>query len=279
MSIITDMPMAEYQARPEVSKHDLDDFEKAPSVYRYFKDNPKAEREEMGIGSLAHLILLEPEKLDELCIVLPPDPPRRPTAKQLAVAVEKRSDAAKKSIEFWEEWTAKADGKTIVKSKDLETVRAMHASVMGNRSTRKLLESAGLREASLFWSMGGVECRMRPDILADEGIIIDPKTTSDARRNQFMAEIYRMRYHNQSSYYKEGSIANGYPFKAFIFLPIETKPPYLCTYYKASDVMLDWGKIENDRSILNLKKCQETGEWPGLIGDLNNPIELPAWAI
>lgn len=278
MSIIENMPMGEYQARPEVSKHDLDDFEKAPSVYRYFKDNPKAEREEMSIGSLTHLILLEPEKLDELCIVLPPDPPRRPTAKQLAMEVEKRTDAAKKSIEFWEEWNAKANGKTIVKAESLAMVRAMHAAVMGNSSTRRLMELPGVREASMFWNMGGVDCRARPDIMAAEGIIIDPKTTSDARRPQFMAEIYRMRYHNQSSFYKEGSIANGFPFKAFIFLPIETKPPYLCTYYKASDVMLDWGKIENDRSLSQLKKCQKTGEWPGLIGDLNNPIELPAWA-
>lgn len=270
--------MAEYQARPEVSKHDLDDFEKAPAVYRYFKDNPKAEREEMSIGSLTHLILLEPDQFDALCIVLPPEPPRRPTTKQLAMPIEKRTDAAKKSIEFWDEWNAKANGKTIVKAEMLETVRAMHASVMGNRSTRKLIESAGLREASLFWHMEGVDCRMRPDILADEGIIIDPKTTSDARRAPFMAEIYRQRYHNQASYYKEGSIANGFNFKAFIFLPIETKPPYLCTYYKASDVMLDWGKIENQRSLLSLKKCKDSGEWPGLIGDLNNPIELPSWA-
>ena len=270
--------MEEYQARPEISKHDLDDFERAPSYYKYFKENPKAEREEMGLGSLTHLILLEPEKLDELCIVLPPDPPRRPTSKQLAMEVEKRTDAAKKSIEFWEEWRAKAEGKTIVKAESLEVVRAMHASVMGSRSTRMLIESAGLREASLFWNQDGIECRMRPDILADEGIIIDPKTTSDARRAQFMAEIYRQRYHNQAAFYREGSLANDYNFKAFIFLPIETKPPYLCTYYKASDVMLDWGKIENTRSLMRLKRCQETGEWPGLIGDLNNPIELPAWA-
>jgi len=278
MSIIPDMPMEEYQARPEISKHDLDDFERAPAYYRYFKDNPKAEREEMGLGSLAHLILLEPEKLDELCIVLPPDPPRRPTAKQLAMEVEKRTDAAKRSIEFWEEWRSKADGKTIVKSESLEIVRAMRASVMGSRSTRDLIESAGLREASLFWRMNDVECRMRPDILADEGIIVDPKTTSDARRASFMAEIYRMRYHNQAAYYKEGSKANGYDFKAFIFLPIETKPPYLCTYYKASEVMLDWGKIENAQSLMRLKNCQDNNEWPGLKGDLNDPIELPAWA-
>lgn len=276
-SIIEGMPMPEYQARPEVSKHDLDLIHKAPFAYKWAKENRKDDSDTMGIGSLAHLAILEPDEVAKQIITLPEDRPNRPMAKQLAMPVEKRTPAAIKSIEFWEAWEKESAGKVTVKPEDLEAVNAMHASLVGHHSVRQIIEQPGMREASIFWTMHDVACRARPDIIGD-GVIVDLKTTGDCTREAFSREIWKQRYHNQAAFYIDGANAVGLPVKGFLFVAVETKPPYLCAYYYASPTMIEWGRIENQRDLATYKKCVESGNWPGVRCDPNEPIELPSWA-
>lgn len=278
VGIIPNMPMAEYQARLEVSKHDLDLIHKAPYLYKWSKENRK-EDESMSMGTLAHLAILEPDEVAGQIIVLPPadERPNRPMAKQLAMPVDKRTPAAIKSITFWEEWDKKAEGKSIVKPEDLEAVEGMHASLLGHHSIRQILTQPNQRrEHVLLWGMHGVPCRGRPDIIGD-GVIVDLKTTGDCSREAFSREIFQQRYHAQAAFYMDGANANGLGIKAFIFVAVETKPPFLCAYYYASPTMIEWGRIENQRDLSTYKQCVESGNWPGVKSTID-PIELPAWA-
>lgn len=269
--------MSEYQARPEVSKHDLDLIRKAPLAYRYAKDHPKQD-EKMGMGSLAHLVILEPDEVASQIITLPEDRPNRPMAKQLAMPADKRSAAATKSIEFWEKWDKEAEGKTLVTPETLELVDGMHSSLMAHGSIRQIMEADSIREAVLLWEMHGVKCRARPDMILD-GVIVDLKTTGDCARESFAKEIWKMRYHAQAAFYMDGGNAVLQDsIKRFLFVAVETKPPFLCAYYYASPTMLDWGRIENQRDLALYKQCADSGIWPGVDCRSDNPIELPSWA-
>lgn len=277
VGIIADMPMAEYQARPEVSKHDLDLIHKAPFAYRYAKDNPTEESEEMGLGSLAHLAILEPDEVSKQIVMLPESRPNRPMAKQLAMPVEKRTEAATKSIEFWEKWDREAEGKFTVTPEKMAIVQGMHASLMAHDSIRQIITMTGMREASMFWKMHDVECRARPDIIGD-GVIVDLKTTGDCSREAFSREIFKMRYQAQAAFYLDGAKSLGLDIKQFLFVAVETKAPFLCAYYYASPDMIEWGRIENQRDLWTYKKCADENRWPGVKCDPNEPINLPSWA-
>lgn len=278
MSIIQNMAMAEYQARPEISSHDLKLIHKAPFAYRYAKDQGVTEDEDMCLGSLLHLAVLEPDLLESEVAIVPADAPPRPLPVHHKIRKEGRelTDVAKARFDFWDAWTAENEGKKQVSAADLERVQGMHKSLMATPTVRNAITVAGLREAVGIFEYEGVQCRMRPDIWADDEII-DLKSTGDCERGAFSREIYSKRYHSQASFYNEGCAALGRPIRRFVWIAIETKAPYLCTFHFAAVSVLEHGRIDNVRDLAKFKECEETGVWPGA-RQYQEPIELPAYA-
>lgn len=278
MSIITDMPMEEYQARPEISSHDLKLIHRAPFAYRFAKDTGQVEEEDMCLGSLLHLAVLEPEQLESQVAILPADAPGRPLAAHHKMRAEGRelTEAAKIRFGFWDEWNEKTKGKQNVSAKDLETVQGMHKALMATPTVRNAITVEGIREASAFFQSEGVDCRMRPDIWAEDEIL-DLKSCGDCSRDAFSREIWKKRYHSSAAHYMDGAKALGRPAKRFVWIAIETKKPYLCAVHIASDMLLDFGRIENKRDLWIYKSCTEKGYWPG-VRQMEEPIELPNYA-
>lgn len=278
MPIIENMPMAEYQAREEVSSHDLKLIHKAPFAYRYAKDQKEPEDEDMCLGGLLHLAVLEPDKLEEEVAILPADAKPKPLPAHYKMREEGRdlTDSAAERFEFWDAWAIKSAGKKNVTAKDLEKVQGMHKSLMATPTVRNAVTVAGLREAVGLFEYEGVACRMRPDIWADDEII-DLKSTGDCERRAFSREIWSKRYHSQASFYERGSAALGRPIKRFVWVAIETKPPYLCTFHVAAVSLLEFGRIENVRDLAIFKDCQTKKFWPGA-RQYPEEIELPAYA-
>lgn len=277
-SIIEGMPMAEYQARPEVSSHDLMLFHRAPFAYRFAKDNPEPEEDNMRLGSLLHLAVLEPDQLEAQVAILPEDAKPKPLPAHHKMRAEGRelTEAAKVRFGFWDEWDEKTKGKQNVKAGDLAKVQAMHKSLMATPSVRNGVSAEGLREASAFFTYNGVAARMRPDIWPEDEII-DLKSCADCSREAFSREIWRQRYHSSASYYMEGSKLVGRPAKRFVWIAIETKAPHLCSYHIASTSLLEFGRIENERDLFMMDQCAAKGFWPGMRG-FPEPIELPDYA-
>jgi len=278
MSIIKDLPMADYQKRPEVSSHDLKLIHKAPFAYRFAKDSGDEEDEDMCLGSLLHLAVLEPDQLESQVAILPADAPGKPLAAHLKMREEGRelTDKAKERFGFWDEWNEKTKGKQNVSAKDLEKVQGMHKSLMATPTVRNAITVDGLREASAFFECEGVACRMRPDIWAEDEIL-DLKSCGDCSRDAFSREIWSKRYHSSASHYMEGAKTLERKAKRFVWIAIETKPPFLCAVHIASFNLLEFGRIENLRDLNIYKGCVTKGYWPG-VRQYTEEIELPTYA-
>lgn len=276
--IIPDMPMAEYQAREEVSSHDLKLIHRAPFAYRFAKDNPEPEDETMGIGSLLHLAVLEPEQVEAQVAILPEDAMPKPTAPQLkAIKAGKGSPNGLARLAWWDDWNESSKGKLNVKPSDLVKVTGMHKSLMATPTVRTAISSTGIREASCFFDLWDVACRMRPDHWGDDEVMMDLKSTGDCSREAFSREIWKQRYHAQMSFYDHGATQLGRKPRLCVWIAVETKPPFLCSYHIASISLLEFGRIENTRDLATFKKCSQSGFWPG-VRTYPEPIELPAYA-
>jgi peptidyl-tRNA hydrolase len=275
--IIPNMPMAEYQARPEVSSHDLKLIHKAPFAYRYAKDQGIVEEDDMCLGSLLHLAVLEPDKLENEVAIVPEDAPRKCTKAQLkAIAEDRGSDIALESFSWWNDWQESTKGKANVSASDLEKVRAMHKSLMATPTVRNAIAAKGLREATAFFEYEGVACRMRPDIWCEDEMI-DLKSTGDTDRKAFIREIWSKRYHTAASFYGEGAKALGRPIKRFSWVTIETKAPHLCAVHIAHANLIEFARIENVRDLQVFKDCTARKFWPG-VRQYPEAIELPTYA-
>jgi exodeoxyribonuclease VIII len=279
-AIVPDLRAERYHRHPAVSKHGLDDFRKAPALYLYNRENHRPPTPALLFGSLYHTVILEPDLIGELYAVVPKDAPKRPS--MIQIKAKKPSLETLEAIAWWDNFTARTQGKTIVDAADIVTCQQMRQAMMKNEACRNALEEARLyTEASMFWidERTGVKCRARPDIIRTDGLIIDPKTCADASEEAFQRAAFNYGYYRQAAMYLDGLEAiTGEKPKAFVFLAQESEPPFLCRAYVASPQMIEYGRIQIREDLERFAKCEATGVWPGL-GDMPAELNLPAWAM
>lgn len=276
-SIIPDMPEAEYHARPEVSKHDLDMIRRAPLLYWHKKANPDAASDEMNFGSLVHLAVLQPDLLESSVAFLPDDAPSRVSDRNRNA--KKPSETTLEAIAWWDDWNAKTEGKQIVKPEAYERVLGIQKSLMRNPATAQFIEMEGMREASFFYELHGVKCRSRMDF-SGQGIIWDLKTCGDASASGFAKEIGSGGYHRQGALYLDAAKACDRPAKKFVFVTVEKTAPFLCSFHILGNVSIDTARIENRRNLETYKRCLESGIWPNMAAPFDGEeIECPLWAL
>jgi hypothetical protein len=253
---------AEYHALKSVSKSGLDLIRKAPALFQYRREHPSETTPAMRMGTLVHTAILEPERMSELL---------------LAPHINRRTTAGKAE---WEAFLIKSEGREIVTEEELEKLDAIRKAVWAHPAAGKALGMLREVEASIFWTdpATGVECRCRPDGILSNGLIVDVKTTKDARPDEFVKSVANYRYHVQAAYYSDGykAVIGDAP-KGFAFIAVETEPPHLVAVYVASEAMILRGRADYEADLATYKRCEESGEWPGL-PDQPVVIDLPKWA-
>ncbi len=268
--IIHDMDIEEYHDHPAASASGLKMFLKCPEVYRYeMLDPERAEEREVEkktfvIGSAFHTLCLEPDLFKNRFHIIGDD-----------VRKDERTAAYKAEI-------AKADGRTILKEKEIADVRGMAKAVSRNPEAMKYLVKPGHIEASLFWDdpETGVQCRARPDlILPDDDTIINFKSAADASYDAFERSLWSMAYDIAIDHYGAGYYhCFGRPMKRYVFIVAEKNAPFLTAVYPASEALQIAGQMRC-RELLNIyANCLKTTTWPGLNGGHEKEIGLPAWA-
>lgn len=257
------MSNAEYHARPEISKSGLDLIRKAPTLYKYRRDNPEPPTPAMRWGTLVHTAILEPETLAERTIVAP--------------AIDRRTTAGKAE---WAAFQIEAAGREVITAEEAAALVAVRAAAWAHPAAGKALGMIREVETSIFWTdeTTGVECRCRPDAIMTNGTILDVKTTVDGSPDQFAKSIANYRYHVQSAFYGDGyRRAFGEAPRAFVFLAIEKTPPYLCALYVMDEKAVIRGRADYLADLETFRVCRNTGEWPGL-PDVPTVLDLPKWA-
>jgi hypothetical protein len=262
VTIVLGMPPAEYHARPEVSKSRLDLLNRSP--LHFISAPPVVETAAMRIGTALHVAVLEPNDWSTL-YACAPDVDRRTKEGKAAYA------AALEAV----------GGGTLLPADDYAAVLGMAEAVSRSSVASKLLARSLDCEVSVFWTdeETGIECRARPDALADDrSFVIDLKTTDDASPGAFERSIAKWGYHRQAAFYLDGvAAATGKRPEAFVFVVVERNAPHAVASYALTDDALEQGRRENRRLLALLKECRELGKWPGY-PDSIQMISLPAWA-
>ena len=268
MRIEPNLSIEEYHSGPGVSKSNLDLIARSPAHYKAAMALDEDEKKAMVFGSAFHTMTLEPEKFDSGFAVSPE-------------GLDRRTKAGKETFARFE---MEAVGKRIIDAKTLEDVQAMAKSVYSHPLAGSLTRG-GTAEQSIFWEpavVEGVLSKCRPDFvkqLADgRYVVVDLKSTEDARPFAFERSAWKFRYHVQAAYYWDGCTeAFCRAPDAFVFVAVEKKPPYAVAVYEASIDMMNAGRAEYHADLMTFRRCELSGEWPAY------PVEIqklmpPKWA-
>lgn len=266
--LITTMSNEEYHSSDAISKSGLDLIHRSPLHYFCEKigDDPDKKRKQtkaMAVGTAFHLMALEPEKFDEAVAVAPD--------------VDLRTIKGKEAFKEFEAINA---SKIILRSPDMDDLREMANSIREHAGARYLLQGKGMVEASMFWQEDsqGVDCRIRPDWMRDDGLLIDIKTTENAAPDVFDRHFWNFRYHVQSAFYLDGYEAvHKKASPGFVFIVVEKKPPYAVSLRMVTAEYVDIGRRAYLDDLATYARCLRENEWPGYGLEVRE-IHPPAWA-
>jgi exodeoxyribonuclease VIII len=269
--IIIGMSNADYHAQPSVSSSQLKTILRSPAHYRaaYLEDAPRKEpTASMVLGSLTHTLFLEPENFGSEYIIAPDCDRRTKDGKAVYAAFQ---DAA--------------EGLTIITADQLQTAQAMANAMCGHIIHEAM--TGGHAEASIFWTdeQTGLACRIRPDYhiapceMWPTGLIIDVKTTDDARPEAFARTCVNFGYDLSAAMYCDGfqqHYSTDEP-PLFLLLVVERDAPHAVACYECSPEMLDKGHAKYRTATNMLAESTASGNWPGY-DDGIQLLNLPKWA-
>jgi len=261
------MTEKEYRAHPAISRSELWRIEDSPEKFQYYREHPPAPTPALVFGQLLHKLALEPEGVWQEFAVAP--------------ACSRRS---KEGQALWQHFLERSAGKTVVTLDMVEQASAMCRALREKESCAEMLENA--KETPFFWTddITGEACKCRCDIAildTDEPLIVDLKTTSNAKQDVMNHHIFKYGYHFQAAMYTEGVMqAMGLSKRpGFRMIAQEKTPPYAINIIDITpDVMLA-GELKFRELIGIYHSCKETGFWYGYNGpfDMPNETYLPGY--
>lgn len=263
--ILTDLPAADYHALPGASASRLRViWKQSPAHLRAEMDTPGETTAAMMLGTLAHALILEPQK---------PLP-------KLAVAPEKFDVKGGRNTTEYKTWKAAAvaAGEIIVSIKEHATLHGMAAAVAAH-PTASVILARGQSEVTLKANdrANGVPIRARLDFIPD-GVefLVDVKTTCDASPRAFAKKCWEEGYHIQAALYLDlFNALTGEARTGFKFIAVESSAPYLVAVYTMSPDFLQRGRADLYDVLATFGQCMKTGVWPGYS---DSEINAPKWA-
>lgn len=243
---------AQYHAGPGISKSGLDYISQDPAMYQWRLNAPVDDDKTMtlDIGTAIHTLLLEPHLYDGQFVVAPD--------------VDRRTKEGKA---VYAEFVQKTEGKIILTYEEDRKLRIMRESVLAHPAARWLLEAPGQAESSIFWEdeETGELCRVRPDRMLDEPILIDVKTCSELKRFRWSVNEYR--YHVQDAMYCDGYKQHYGITPDFVFIVVATSIDcgrYPVGVYELDEFKKDegWNLYRRDLEIYH--QCHSDDSWGGI---------------
>lgn len=216
------------------------------------------------------------------------------------------------------EWLRNNGHRQVLTNEQWEQLHNMRDAIEAHPKASRLLKGDGEAELSAYWmqtvrdpSTGEVIdeqlCRVRPDYLRKDGIIVDVKTTEDASEEGFAKSMANYAYHVQDNYYRRGvaaaierggdtileynavtgEITEAEPLeyqlpRAFIFIAVEKTACVVdgeskgVAVYTLDEESQAIGAAEWRRNLAVYTGCQKSGKWPGYSPNIRQ-IKLPAW--
>lgn len=234
--------------------------------YRHAILQPRKDTAALKFGRATHLAVFEPERFRALVVTW--------------TGGARRGKA-------WETFEEEHAGLEILTEDETEKVLALQQSVRANPIAARYL-AGGKAEVSMRWSVESsfsdeippapVECKGRVDFIADAGAIVDLKTTRDASQSGFGRAAWNYRYHMQAAFYADGHAYATSKRLPFVFVAVESEPPFAVQVYRVPDAILQVGRDEYQALLSYLSKCRHESRWPAY-GDDEMELTLPGWVM
>lgn len=273
-----------YHSWPAASAHRLAMLDRSPAHLKYAVENRDPPTPSQIVGTALHCAVLQPRVFGYSYLTAP-------ACSAVTAKGKPCSNGAKDK--FGGQWlcgvhskdqTADNHGKTIISAEDYEDVAGMASTIESHQhaSAALLRSPVADRELSIVWTdlATKVLCRGRIDALCDDasGLIVDIKTTRDARPQSFERDILNYKYHIQAAMYLRGLAVLGQPRDSYGIIAVENEPPYAVAFYQLNAEALELGDAQANELLKKYAECESTKKYPGYAESINW-IGLPTWAV
>lgn len=263
--IYPDLSNEDYHAGPGISSSGLTIIhERTPAHYIASRQEPRNPTPALIDGERLHYAITQPDEFDRRYTVMP--------------TFDLRTKAGK---EGRAEWEAENEGKTGIAQDKLDTTRRIRDAVHASPPVARLL-AKGYAERSVFAKdpVTGVLVKCRPDfesLVSAAGVLVDLKSTADAREAKFMRDAYNYGYHRAAPFYSDVcEWQSGTAPDAFVFVAFEKEPPFGVIVYEPDQRFINRGRMEYRAALNTYANCLLEGEWP-CYPHVVHSLSLPAW--
>lgn len=286
VNLYPDMPMAEYLALDAISSSQVRAAANGPLHYLASKYGESEETAAMRFGTMAHTMILEPEKFAQEYVVF-----AHTTSK-----VKKAENGGCK--ELWDDAKAASaeSGKAIVEADDYQRLCLMADAVKAHPAANKVLSGECLIETTITWEDDEFGLmKARPDIIHPNGLMIDLKTTKDASARGFGQSAARFQYPTQASHHRNGvhaalkagllpgleigmfplaSLIIAVESEANVWNPVPKRMDHAVAVYEIDEETLVGANLMARTNLADAIALQDT---PLAYGDAILPLSLPSW--
>lgn len=249
--VFPEMTLFDYHAeREHDSNSTLRIFDRSPAEYYHRRITGRITSETSDpqrLGALAHILILEPKRIDELVAVAP--------SEVLATNGARTGNA-------WKEWSGAQGRKLLVKQDEFDLAQWQADSVREHPACGELLKRATIFEQSIFWtSEAGDKLKVRIDLGSElDAEIGDLKSTKQDAGN-FWKAVKEYSYLGQAALYCDGYESFYGVRPAFSFLLVGSEPPFDCCVRTLPAEAVALGREQNEKTLAAIRECK-AGERP-----------------
>jgi exodeoxyribonuclease VIII len=252
-AIVHGLPFDDYLKRGDVSKSTLWTLHtKSPAHCRVEREPSPA----MALGSATHCAILEPDAFEDRYVRGPDD---------------RRGLKWKEALD--------EHGEALLTAGDYDAALAIRDALAHNETIRALTGPDCWREVSAFWrDETGLIVRARPDAFHPRlRLMVDLKTTTDARAGVWRKRVQDFGYHAQEALYTDGFRRCGVEADGFVFIVVETSPPYAHCLFDLAPSAVAEGRAAMRQALDTFAACKAADHWPGYSTDVQS-LDLPLYA-
>lgn len=281
--VYEDITAAHYFALPYVNNSRLSLLKRSPAHLQADIATPAMTTDAQKLGTAAHHAILEPDVFEQRYTL------GGSCAAELKSGARKGEKCgATGSLRVDGEWycgkhkpDSEPDTIDVLSYEEYRACVGMRDAMRSHPRIRRLLEADGRNELTVVWDDAetGVRCKARLDRLVHEfgGVVLDVKTTQDARADEFERSVFHWGYFRQLGFYQDGLTAHGFEMKHLVIAAVEKTAPWAVAGFRLSDAAADAGREELRILLRRYAECMEKDEWPAYPADIRE-LSLPSYA-
>lgn len=212
------------------------------------KTIPPKDKKEFAFGTAIHLALLKPDEFTTKVIT----PPRDVLASNGA-----------RSTNAYKEWAKEHSDCVILTEAEMDAIHQCMQSLLAHDQVLQIMSMPRITETAISATIDGRPWKGIPDIVAERGtFVVDLKSTGFISEKKFRWQVYDLGYHIQAAWYlRLCEEVYKKPYTTFVFIGIETEPPYRCRCYYLGSRAIQRGYDDIERLLSQYDARMASGDW------------------